>query len=233
MALPRVGDRVPLVTIAAGVRRRRRASPGSRAGRSRDRAARGPRAVACAARCRGDSLQRRAAHEVTRLVELDDATQARLRRASCRDRARCRRAACRPRAAACRARPGRRARSPIGRAGLQQRRPRPSGAASHVDEQLEAVLTGVAGARDPRRRRPRRGPAPMRVVAQSMRGPRPCSGARISRARGPWIATSDGPQSTRRRARRRSPPAARRPPPTRSPRSTALGTTRNRSGPTR
>ena len=100
---------------------------------------------------RGDLLERRPAHEVARLVELDDATEPRLERVGRRGRARCRRAAC-----PASSRSVSRAPRPTGdepvrrRPRVEQRVPR-SVARSRVDEHLEPVLARVAGPRDERR----------------------------------------------------------------------------------
>ena len=78
---------------------------------------------------------------------------------------------------------------PVRRAGLQQRVPH-AGRGVPVDEQLEAVLAGVAGARDPG---VRAGDVALRDGVVLQRAPRSTSvsGARMAARVGPWIAMSD------------------------------------------
>ena len=153
---------------------------------------------------RGDLLEGRAADEVAGLVELDDPAQAGLERVRRRGRARCRRAACRlepERVAGARGRPG----TPSApRDRRRAARPTARRVRRRLDEDLEAVLAGVAGPGDQRR-------DPGDVCPRRSRSSAARRGRRRSAARGPRPSAGPGRRRGRSRASgRRGRPRTRR-----------------------
>ena len=145
--------------------------------------------------------QRGGADEVV-LLPADDPVQIRFERASSSRRCRCRAGASPPRGAACRARRGRTGSTSAGRPDFEDRLPDAVGRLRR-DEDLEAVLAGVAGARDRRAdvRRPRRA-----RTSSTSSPPRstPVSGcSTLERLRVPARRAARSASSRRRRRRRR------------------------------